>query len=145
MVSVTTISLLLNFMIKHYRQKMCKSYMLTNQCVHGIILKCGQTLKQSTHWANLKKLLVCCLPTQKIRGGSVGGLFFLSYSRSGSVGRLFFYYCIIEEIFPCVACGDSFQCVFNYCTLFLCSFDNRKSLRLRLFSSPKPFYNTNHC
>ena len=27
-------------------------------------------------------------------------------------------YCIIEEIFPCVACGDSFQCVFNYFTLF---------------------------
>ena len=44
------------------------------------------------HKANLKKLLVCCLPTQKIRVGSVGRLFFFfSYSRSGSVGRFFFY------------------------------------------------------
>ena len=42
------------------------------------------------------------------------------------VGQIVFRnvnYCIIEEIFPCVACGDSFQCLFNYCTLFLCSFD----------------------
>ena len=47
--------------------------------------------KESEYKANLEKLLVCCLPTQKIRGGSVGRLFF-SYSRSVSVGRLFFFY-----------------------------------------------------
>ena len=43
-------------------------------------------------------------------------------------------YCIIEEIFPCVACGDSFQCVFDYCTLFLCSFDNDRHAESRFDS-----------
>ena len=43
--------------------------------------------------ANLKKLLVCCLPTQKIRGGSVGRLFsFLIVEVGRSVGFFFFFY-----------------------------------------------------
>ena len=41
------------------------------------------------------------------------------------------HYCIIEEIFPCVAYGDSFQCVFNYCTLFLCLFATERDAESR--------------
>ena len=39
----------------------------------------------------LKKMLVCCLPTQKIRGGLVGRLFFLIVEVGRSVGFFFFY------------------------------------------------------
>ena len=48
-------------------------------------------------------------------------ILFFNLTTLDIVGQMVFRnvnYCIIEEIFPCVACGDSFQCVFNYCTLF---------------------------
>ena len=49
--------------------------------------------------ANLKNMLVCCLPTQKLRGGSVGRhfiLFFLIVEVGRSVGFFFFLFFLFE-------------------------------------------------
>ena len=48
-------------------------------------------------------MLVCCLPTQKIRGGSVGRLFiFFSNCRSGLVRGFFFFFFFLNQMLDVV-------------------------------------------
>ena len=63
--------------------------------------------KIMTNRASLKKMLFCCLPTQKIRGGSVGRLFFLLLivEVGGSVGYSLFSFFIYIDL--CMASTES--------------------------------------
>ena len=80
---------------------MCCSIQLL--CLYFVL---GCLLQFGHNQANLKKLLVCCLPTQKIRGGSVGSLsFFLIVEVGRSVG--FFYFFFFFYIDLCMASTET--------------------------------------